>query len=214
MLKNVLPKIGLIFIASVWAICSLENSAQAGKYNSGINIGDAAPAWQDLLGTDDKKHSLKDLDRRAVVVVVFTCNSCPYAVDYESRFNDLAKKYSAKDSPVAVVAINVNKIDADSPTAMKQRAKDRGFVFPYLFDPTQQIAKQFGALRTPEFFVLNKSRQIVYMGAMDDNTNPSAVKTRFVEDAIQATLDGKPLSTTETPPVGCLIRFVRERRKQ
>ena len=214
MLKYALIKTGLMPTLILGTIFSLEISAWAGKYNSGINIGDAAPAWQDLPGTDDKNHSLKDLHGRQVVVVVFTCNSCPYAVDYESRVNDLAKKYSAKDSPVAVVAINVNKIDADLPAAMKQRAQDRGFVFPYLFDPTQQIAKQFGALRTPEFFVLNKSRQVVYMGAMDDNTNASAVKTRFVEDAIQATLDGRPVSAAETPPVGCLIRFVRERRKQ
>lgn len=196
---------------SIW--CVMESPGAAGKYNPTRSIGDTAPQWNSLPGTDGKQHSSKDLDDRDVVVVVFTCNSCPYAVDYEVRLNELAKKYSAADSRVGVVAINVNKIEADLLPAMQQRAKEREFVFPYLFDETQQVAKQFGALRTPECFVLNRARKIVYMGAMDDNTDPQAVKTRYVEEAIAGALQGKQVELAETPPVGCLIRFARERRK-
>lgn len=187
--------------------------AQAGKYNSDRNIGDQPAAWVDLPGTDDKTHSLKDLGKFDVVVVVFTCNSCPYAVDYEQRINELAERYQGDSSRVAVVAINVNKIEADQLPAMKKRADDRKFKFPYLYDESQQIAKTFGAVRTPEFFVLNKERRIVYMGAMDDNTKVDQVKTRYLNDAITATLNGQPITTTETPPVGCAIRYVRERKK-
>lgn len=188
--------------------------AFAGQYNPSVNVGDQGAAWVDLPGVDDKRHSLKDLDQRDVVVVVFTCNSCPYAVDYEERINRLAQKYQTPDARVGVVAINVNKIEADQMPAMKKRAEERKFVFPYLYDETQKIAKEYGAVRTPEFFVLNKQRKIVYMGAMDDSTKEADVKTRYVEDAIEATLNGKPIAVTETPPVGCAIRYARERRRR
>ncbi len=191
----------------------LTVAVQGGKYNSEKNIGDQPDAWVDLPGTDDKQHSLKELDKYDAVVVVFTCNSCPYAVDYEQRINELADKYAGPQSRVAVVAINVNKIEADQLPAMKKRAEERKFKFPYLYDETQKIAKAYGAVRTPEFFLLNKQRRIVYMGAMDDNTKADQVKTRFLEDAIAATLAEKPVSVTETPPVGCAIRYVRERKK-
>ena len=200
-------------IATLLLAACMIAPAQAGKYNSEKNIGDQPSAWVDLPGVDDKSHSLKDLARFEVVVVVFTCNSCPYAVDYEERINKLAEKYQGDASRVAVVAINVNKIEADQLPAMKKRAEERKFKFPYLYDESQQIAKAFGAVRTPEFFVLNKERRIVYMGAMDDNTKADQVKTRYLEDAITATLNGQSISATETPPVGCAIRYVRERKK-
>ena len=125
----------------------------------------------------------------------------------------LAERYQGESSRVAVVAINVNKIEADQLPAMKKRAEERKFKFPYLYDESQQIAKAYGAVRTPEFFVLNKERRIVYMGAMDDNTKADQVKTNYLDDAIHATLNGQSIATTETPPVGCAIRYVRERKK-
>jgi peroxiredoxin len=207
-------------VCLVWgmALCTVSglsgSRALAGKYNSGANIGDQAAAWTDLPGVDGKLHSLKDLDDRDVLVVVFTCNSCPYAVDYEERINQLAHKYEAPNSRVGVVAINANKIEADQLPAMQKRAQERKFKFPYLYDESQQIAKAYGAVRTPEFFVLNKARRIVYMGAMDDNTKEAQVKIRYVEDAIAATLSDQPVALTETAPVGCAIRYTRERKKR
>lgn len=182
----------------------------AGEFNPVLSIGDAAPAWTDLPGTDGERHSLADLKQAEAVVVVFTCNSCPYAVDYEDRINDLTKKY-ASERRVAVVAINVNTNEADLLPAMKQRAEEKGFRFPYLFDESQQIAKAYGASRTPEFFVLNQERKVAYMGAMDDSPKAEGVQVRYVEQAVNAMLQKKAVTTPETPPVGCRIRFARER---
>ncbi len=203
--------------AVVWLGCTsllLLASARlslAGQYNPDRNIGDPGGAWRELPGIDGKLHSLADLAEHEVVVVVFTCNSCPYAVDYEDRLGKLASKYASIPQKVALVAINVNNIEADLLPAMERRASEKKFSFPYLHDATQQIAKDYGAGRTPEFFVLNKQRKIVYMGAMDDNTKEAEVKQRYVEDAVEAVLAGKPVAISETPPVGCAIRFTRQR---
>lgn len=196
----------------VLALIFCVTPAWAGKYNPVLDIGDPAPAWKDLPGVDGKTHSLKDLKETPVVVVVFTCNSCPYAVDYEDRINALAKKHQGEDSQVAVVAINVNLVPADRFSKMQQRAKEKDFVFPYLFDESQEIAKDYGALRTPEFFVLNKERKIVYMGAMDDNSDAEKVMKKYVEPAIAAALEGKLPKVKESVPIGCNIRFKRRRR--
>lgn len=199
-------------MALVLASCLVLSAltAQAGEFNPVLNIGDAAPAWKELPGTDGKQHALADLHGAEAVVVAFTCNSCPYAVDYEDRINDLTKKY-ASEGRVAVVAINVNTIEADRLPAMKQRAEEKGFQFPYLYDESQQIAKAFGASRTPEFFVLNQQRQVVYMGAMDDSPQADNVQERYVEQAVASVLQGKPIPKAETPPVGCRIRLTRQR---
>ena len=186
----------------------------AGTYNPDRSIGDVVPAWEKLPGTDGDEHSWADVADRDAVVVVFTCNSCPYAVDYEQRINDLAARFAGKQSRVAVVAINANRIPEDSLPAMKTRAAARNFQFPYLWDETQAVAKSFGAVRTPEFYVLDRERRIVYMGAMDDNTTAADVTKRHVDDAVAAVLDGKPVAVKETPPVGCLIRYDRRRSRK
>ncbi len=184
----------------------------AGEYNPTLNIGDEAPAWENLPGVDGKTHSLSDLKAAPVVVVVFTCNSCPYAVDYEGRINALAKKHEGDSAKVKVVAINVNLVPADSLAKMQERAKDKGFAFTYLFDQSQEIAKAYGATRTPEFFVLDAERKIVYMGAMDDSSDVKKVKTQYVEPAIESALSGKMPEVKETVAIGCNIRFARKRR--
>jgi peroxiredoxin len=191
-------------------LCALPSPA--GQFNPTRSIGDQIQGWSQLPGTDDRLHSMEDLKAHDVIVVVFTCNSCPYAVDYEDRINTLAKKFADAKINAAVVAINSNKVEADLLPAMKQRAESKGFRFDYLFDESQEVAKQFGAVRTPEFFVLNKERKIAYMGAMDDSTKPESVTQRYVEAAVDAVLAGRSVAVTETAPIGCLIRF--ERRKK
>ena len=195
----------VIIFLSVALAASL---AQAGQFNAVRNIGDAGPAWKDLPGTDGKSHSLADLEQK-VVVVVFTCNSCPAATDYEDRIIALAKKYADR---VAVVAINVNKVPEDRLEKMKERAEKKQFPFVYLFDETQQIAKDYGAAFTPEFFVLGPDRKIVYMGGMDDNSNAAQVSENFLDPAIDAALAGTKPVVTEAVARGCRIRFARERR--
>lgn len=187
-------------------LCSA--SARAGKYNSALSVGDSAPAWAKLPGVDGQKHSLADLKDEPVVVVVFTCNSCPIAESYEDRLIAFARKYAGK---VSVVAINVNKIPEDRLPKMKERAKDKGFEFSYLYDESQKIGKLFGAEYTPEFFVLDKNRKIAYMGAMDDKSPPAMPGRHFLDDAVEAVLKGQTPATTETLARGCKVRYARKR---
>jgi peroxiredoxin len=168
-------------------------------------IGDKGPAWAALAGTDDKEHSLKDLEKAKVVAVVFTCNTCPVAVAYEDRMIKLVNDY--KNKGVELVAINVNKDDRNSMEAMKERAEKKGFPFPYLFDPSQQIARDYGATVTPHVFLLDQERKVAYMGAIDDNMKEDAVKKHGLKDAIDAVLDGKKPEVTQTKQHGCGIRY-------
>lgn len=182
----------------------------AGEFNPVLDIGDPAPRWEDLRGVDGKLHGFDDVAKAKCVVVAFTCNTCPYAHDVEERLLALTEEFSG--DAVALVAINVNLVEADLLPAMQQRAAEKGFKFPYLHDPTQQIAKAYGALRTPEFFVIDRSGKLVYMGALDDSPDGTAVQQRYVADAVRATLRGEVPQVTETVPIGCRIRFSRARR--
>ncbi|MCP4889149.1 MAG: thioredoxin family protein [Rubripirellula sp.] len=190
----------------------LGSLSSAGEYNRVLSIGDQAPVWKELTGVDGKKSSLTDLKSKSVLVVVFTCNTCPYSVDAEDRMIALQKAY--QDRNVSLVAINVNKVEADLLPAMKQRAEEKKFPFSYLHDPTQQIAKQYGAVYTPEFYVLNQQRRIVYMGSLDDSPDGRNVAMRYVELAIEATLAGQKPQISETIPIGCRVRYERERRSR
>ncbi len=186
----------------------------AGKYNKTLSIGDAAPDWKNLEGTDGQKHSLADFADKQIVVLAFTCNSCPYATDHEERIGALNKQFAESGKGV-VVAINPNQVKEDLLPAMKTRADSRGLKYLYLHDPTQAVAKSYGATFTPEFVVLNKDRKVVYMGAMDDSPElKKPVTKKYVEDATAAALAGKTPAVTETPGVGCLVRYARDRRKR
>jgi peroxiredoxin len=192
--------------AAIAFICLVASFSLAGEFNSTLNIGDTGPAWKSLPGVDRKEHSLADLDAMKPVVVVFTCNSCPIATDYEDRIIAIAKKFADQ---VNFVAINVNRVPEDSLAKMKTRAEAKRFPYPYLFDESQQIAKDYGAVFTPEFFVLNADRKIVYMGGLDDNSDASQVKAKYLEPAIGAVLKGAKPETQETAARGCRIRFAR-----
>jgi|TARA_B100000700_G_scaffold265030_1_gene303124 peroxiredoxin len=197
-------------LASIITLGLLQSNVAAGEFNPVLDIKDPAPKWAALPATDGKRYAFDDFKEKDVLVVAFTCNSCPYAVDYEDRLIAFSRKI--KDSKVGFVAINVNKVEEDLLPAMKQRAKEKGFNFPYLFDETQEIAKKYGAGYTPEFFVLNKERQVIYMGAMDDSPDADKVKVRYVDLAIQAAQAGKLPAKQETIAIGCRIRIERKRR--
>lgn len=188
----------------------LCGSLCAGEFNKKLNVGDPAPVWKDLPGTDGKTHSLTDLKDKDAVVVVFHCNSCPIANDYEDRLITFTKKHCAPDAKTALVAINVNTIPDDRLDKMKVRAEKKKYNFPYLYDESQKIAKDFGAQYTPEFFVLNKDRKVVYMGAMDDTSNEREAKVNYLEPALEAALKGEKLPKGETLARGCMIRFKRD----
>lgn len=185
----------------------------AGEFNKKVNIGDPAPAWTDLPATDGKTYSLADFKDKDAVVLLFTCNSCPVAVAYEDRVIAFAKKHAGEKSPVALVAVNVNLHEDDRLPKMRERAKDRGFTFPYLFDESQRIAREYGAMFTPEVFVLDKGRTIAYMGAIDDKAPPNAAKATYLDDAVSAVLKGeKPPKVETLAASGCRIKFDRTKR--
>ncbi len=195
---------------AILALAVVSPMSTAGEFNGVLTVGDKAPDWKDLPGTDGKTHSLAELSDAKVVVVVFTCNSCPVARDYESRIANLARTHAPQ---VKVVAINVNRGAEDSLAKMTERAKEQDFPYPYLFDETQQIGRDYGASATPNFFVLSPERKVVYMGAMDDASDPVDVKQKFVEEAVAATLAGKKPESGETFARGCGIRYARQRAK-
>ncbi len=193
-----------------FALALCVSAAEAGEFNKVLNVGDAAPAWKDLPGTDEAQHSSTELDEKKFMVVVFTCNSCPVAVSYEERIIAFAEENAEH---VDVVAINVNRVAEDRLDKMRERAEEKKYPYAYLFDESQQIAKDFGAAGTPEFFLISPARKIVYMGAMDDNDDPAKVTKHYLEDALAAALEGKEPPVKETYAEGCRIRFARERRK-
>lgn len=176
----------------------------------GYKIGDIATDFK-LKNIDDKAISLSDYKKAKGFIVIFTCNHCPYSVAYEDRIIDLDKKYKEKGYPV--IAINPNnpaKEPKDSFEMMKVRAKEKGFTFPYLFDDGQKIYPQYGATKTPHVFILNKEKGkyiVKYIGAIDDNyKEPTKVKVKYVEQAIDALLKGENPTITETKAIGCTIK--------
>lgn len=204
---NSVKRITMISTAAMLSLVVLMTSAATNGYKVGDKVKDFK-----LKNVDGKVVSLADYSNVKGFIVVFTCNHCPYAKAYEQRVISLNKMYSDKGYPV--IAINPNDpatVPDDSYDNMVKNAKDKGFTFPYLFDETQQVARQFGAARTPHVFVLNKTDkglQVAYIGAIDDNTEDAgSVQHKYVEDAVNALLAGKPVPVTETKAVGCTIKW-------
>jgi peroxiredoxin len=164
-----------------------------------------------LKGVDGKPYSLASFKDAKALVIVFSCNHCPYAKAYEGRLIAIQKDYAAKD--VRIVAINSNDdkgYPEDSFENMVKRAKDKNFNFPYLRDDTQQIAKAYGATHTPHLFVFGPDRHLAYTGKIDDNwENASAVKQQFLRDALDAIIAGKAPAQPETFAIGCTIKWRR-----
>jgi peroxiredoxin len=196
----------------LFILCPSILQLSAEETVSKLTIGAEAPKWTDLPGTDDQQHSLEQLSDKQVVVVCFTCNSCPYAVDYENRMIALQKKYADHPKGVVLVAINANKKPSEQLDKMKERATEKKFPFAYLIDESQQVAESYGANFTPEFFVLNQERRLIYKGALDDKTEENLASVSYVELAIEAALLGKLPEIREVPARGCAIPWKRTRR--
>lgn len=187
-------------------LLTIFSAAEAGKFNKVLDVGSPAPAWNKLAGADGQSHSLSDLAKAKAIVVVFTCNHCPVAQSYEERLKKLYADYH--DRGVELVAISVSELEEDNLQAMTERAKERGFEFQYVQDPTQQIAKDFGATNTPHVFLLDGQRKIAYMGAIDDAwQDAEAVTHAYLSDAVAALLDGRDIQRPETKPQGCGIEY-------
>ncbi|OIQ20189.1 MAG: thioredoxin family protein [Flavobacterium sp. MedPE-SWcel] len=176
----------------------------------GYMVGDIATDFS-LKNIDETMVSLSDMTDAKGYIVIFTCNHCPYAEAYEDRIIALDGKY--KDMGYPVVAINPNdpeKMPDDSFEKMQERAKDKGFTFPYLLDDGQKIYPQYGATKTPHVYLLQKTDEgnvVKYIGAIDDNyEDASNVEVKYVEDAVDALLEGKEVAVKETKAIGCSIK--------
>lgn len=176
----------------------------------GLSVGDTAPGFN-LTNVDDTQVSLSDYSDQKGAVIVFTCNHCPYSVAYEDRLNELDAKYKALGFPL--IAINPNDpelYEDDSFAAMKIRATEKGFTFPYLMDEEQKIYPQYGATKTPHIYLLSNSEgtfTVEYVGAIDDSArDASGVSETYLADAIDALLAGKEITVTETKAIGCSIK--------
>ncbi|MFN3530191.1 MAG: thioredoxin family protein [Bacteroidia bacterium] len=173
--------------------------------------GDQARDFK-LKNIDGKKVSLSDFKEARGFIVIFTCNHCPWSQAYEQRIIELDKKYKPMGYPV--IAINPNDPEIqpeDSFEEMKKRAKKFGYTFPYLVDDTQDVARDYGASRTPHVYILNKEEgklMVRYIGAIDDNTEfPEKVSKRYAEEALYDLSEGLHVRNGNTKAVGCTIKW-------
>lgn len=197
-----------LFLAVAISAFTINNTT-----GPGLDIGDSAPDFK-LKDVDGKMVSMADYADTKGFIVIFTCNTCPYSVAYEDRIIALDKKYKDKGYPV--IAVNPNDPAAqpgDSYELMQQRAKEKGFTFPYLLDVGQEVYPAYGATRTPHVFLLNKEGddlKVKYIGAIDNNSrDASKVTEKFAENAIDALLAGKAVEKTNTKAIGCSIKVVK-----
>lgn len=197
-LKTVL--IGILLVGSIAA--------------QGYQPGDEAIDFN-LKNIDGKMVSMKNMKDAKGFIVIFSCNHCPYVVAYEDRMVELDKTFKTKGFPV--IAINPNDPEShptDSYENMQKRAKEKGFTFPYLVDNTQEIAKTYGATRTPHVYLLAKEKGkyiVKYIGAIDDNyQDADAVKEKYLANAIEAVIAKKEINPLQTKAIGCSIKWKKK----
>jgi len=175
-----------------------------------MQLNDLLPDFT-LKGTDHQLHSTKDYAGKEAVVILFTCNHCPYALAYVARIHQLVSDYEKRS--VAFFAISANDVSTypeDSFEKMIPMGKLLNLDGKYLYDESQQTAKAFAAVRTPEVFVFNKQGRLVYHGAIDDNAdyrNPHEVRRDYLKNALEAVLLGNEVQEKETQAIGCTIKW-------
>jgi peroxiredoxin len=162
-----------------------------------------------LKHVDGNTLGTEDFDSAAALAVIFSCNHCPYVRAWEDRLIELQREYAGRGVQFLLVNSNdARKYPGDSFEQMQARAKEKGYPFPYLHDETQEVARRYGATRTPEIFLFDRARTLRYHGAPDDNfEDPTAVTRRYFREAIEAVLAETAPATSETPPRGCTIKW-------
>ena len=173
-----------------------------------LKIGSQAPDFN-LVGVDGKNYSLKTFSNKQALLVIFSCNHCPYVQAYEGRIKQIQNDY--RDKGVAVVAINSNEDEGypeDSFENMKRRSDEQKFNFPYLRDEDQSAARVYDATHTPEIFLFDKERKLAFHGKIDDNwQEPSKAQNHYLRNALDELLDGREISVPETFTIGCTIKW-------
>jgi len=199
----------MILSAAVLAL--VASPVFAGQYNKVVSVGEKAPTFSGIPATTkdgvDSSLSMSDI-KEDVVVLVFLANHCPVVQAYEDRIIDFTNDYKGKG--VKVVGVAVSPMDIDKLPGIKSYMKDKGSNYVYGYDESQEIGRAYGAVRTPQFFVLDKDRVIRYMGAMDDSQNESKVKKNYLRNAVDAVLKGESVEVTETRAEGCGIQYSKK----
>lgn len=194
--------------AGIIALCSVAFTSIA---QEGYKIGSEVKDFQ-LKNIDGQMVSLASIPQAKGYIVVFTCNHCPYAKAYEERIIQLHLKYAPMGYPVVAINPNDPKVaPEDSYKKMQERAKQKGFPFVYLYDESQVVAKEFGAVRTPHVYLVQNAggrNTVQYIGAIDNNwENHLLAEQKYVEQAIRNLQEGNPVETPETKAVGCTIKW-------
>lgn len=197
------PFFGKLLFAVLTITLVSAMSPVADDYKVGQQAADFS-----LKNVDGTMVSLKDYKSVNGYIVVFTCNTCPYAVMYEDRLIELHNKYAPLGYPVVAINPNDPSVKAgDDFASMQARAKEKNFPFKYLFDDGQKVYPAFGAQRTPHVYLLDANRYVRYIGAIDDNAqNPSEVSIKYLENAITAMQAGNNPDPSETKAIGCTIK--------
>ena len=173
-----------------------------------LKIGSTAPDFN-LEGVDGKKYSLSSFADKEALIIIFSCNHCPYVQAYEGRIKQIQEDY--KNKRVTVVAVNSNEdvnYPDDSFDNMKKRANEQKFNFLYLRDEDQSVARAYDATHTPEIFLFDKERKLVFHGKIDDNwQEPKKVQNHYLKNALEELLAGKEISVPETFTIGCTIKW-------
>ena len=201
--------LSLLLVAIVGALA--VTSFKSGEtIDYGYTIGSEA-ADINLLNTDNTMISYDSFPDAQGFIVIFTCNTCPYAVASEDRIIALDAEFKSQGYPV--IAINPNDPDVqpdDTFELMQEKATDKGFTFPYLFDASKTVHSEYGARKTPHVYLLQKEngkRIVKYIGAIDDNVrNGAAVKDRFLANAVNELIQGKEVTVKETKAIGCSVK--------
>lgn len=171
--------------------------------DQGVEIGQFAPTWKYLPGTDGELHSSAEVRSVEACVVVFLCNTCPCSQGYEQRLDQLAKDFHADG--LKVIAVNANQGAVENLATMTSRTQ--GVAFTYLRDAQQTLARQFGARSTPHAFVMNRHWKVVYSGAFDNDKSGKSVTKPYVRMVVDAVIEGAPIPVAETKSIGCAITF-------
>ncbi len=172
-----------------------------------LPLGSPAPDF-DLEGVDGNRNSLQSFSKSGVLVIVFTCNHCPYSKAYENRMIEIQRDYASKGAQL--VAINSNDDKAypeDSYPEMVKRAREKGFNFPYLRDADQRVVDAYGAVCTPHVFLFDAKRTLRYKGRIDDSRDAPNVKSPDLRNALDDLIQGVPVRVADTKPFGCSIKW-------
>jgi peroxiredoxin len=176
-----------------------------------LSIGEASPNFENLLGADGRRYSLDSFHDKPALVVIFSCNHCPYVQAYEGRMVAIQRDYSSMG--VQLVAINSNdekSYPEDSYPEMVKRAKEEGFNFPYLRDADQKVVELYGAVCTPHVFAFDAGRILRYRGRIDDSKDASRVMSPDLRNALDDIIAKKDVRTADTKPFGCSIKWSAE----